>query len=569
MNPTEKLYPKPTARILVRILEELGVKEAVLSPGTRNTPLVLAFDSSPEIKKLVVIDERSAGFVGLGIALSTRRPVALVCTSGSAMLNYAPAVAEAYYRRIPLIVISADRPPQWIDQSDSQTIRQLETLRNIVKKSVEIPDSQPSDSEAPNFAARQIADAVYCALRTPHGPVHINMPFDLPLGLNYQDFPDIRIPRVLNRPTSLSTEQIKELAREIADKKILVVVGGMQPNSRLNKAFERLASIQDVTVLAEGLSNLHGPSVITNVDATLAYTKHSEKAAPELVIVCGGSLVSNRMKEYLRHLEGINQWHVGPYADSLQDTFLQLSLAVETEPDLFFPAFASLLAKYRAKNLDGSFSEIWRIASRDGLLHYRQYNEEAPWSEFKAISFILNNLPAPFNLHLSNGTAVRYALLHDLKSLHGVWCNRGVSGIEGSTSTSIGASLSYSGPTMLISGDMSASYDIQALSLRGIPNDFKLIVISNGGGGIFRIIDKTSNLPQRESYFCAEPKFPIKELADAYGFSFVEADSFKSLESLYPEFISNCNAPSILNIKVDPEISAEIFKRYYKTLNSL
>lgn len=560
----ENRYPKPSAQILAKVLESYGVCDVVISPGTRDTPLILACDASESLRCHSVIDERTAAFVALGIASASRRPVALVCTSGTAMLNYAPALAEAYYRHIPLIAISADRPAQWIDQADSQTIRQENALAAIVKKSVNIPDIEDTDKEMVSYASRLCCDALAAAVRMPAGPVHINMPFEVPLGLSYPEVADVRIPIVLNDGYSLSTHEIKRLAGECSGKKILVVCGIMPPDNRLNKAIERIAAIPGVVVLAESLANLHGKGIITNIDATLA---DGNLPVPDLVIVCGGALVSARLKKYLRSLGDCRQWHLAPYSDTIQDTFRILTLAIESSPDRFFPAFASLLARLRKTDSSAeTFGRRWHEASEKAAAHYRHFAESAPWSEFRAVAAILDTTPESYNLHLSNGTAIRYALLHPLKNIHGVWCNRGVSGIEGATSTAVGASMSYSGTTMLITGDMSCSYDIGALSLRQIPDNFKMVVLSNSGGGIFRIIDKTSSLPQREQYFCTPPNLPLKALAEAYGFRYFSADSVSTLEESLSHFFAEKTRPAILEVKVDPDQSAATYRNYYSEI---
>lgn len=560
-------YPKPSAQVLVRVMEHFGVRDVVMSPGTRDMPLLLACDMSPNLRTHSVIDERCAGFMALGIAASSNRPVALICTSGTAMLNYAPALAEAYYRHIPLIAVSADRPTEWIDQADSQTMRQPEALAAVVKKSVNIPEFNPTDSDKERFATRLICDAIGCALRVPKGPVHINIPFDVPLGPVYPQLDNLQIPEILYSHPTVPTESIKKLVSELGDKKILIVAGMMSPDNRLNKAFVRLTTIPGVVVLAESLSNLHCDNIITNIDATLGYLKNEIKnAKPDVVIICGGALVSAKLKHYLRSLKVIEQWCVAPYADTLQDTFRTLSLAIEAEPTRFFPTFASLLGRKRKENKDNSYNSLWWKASSKAASEFESFVTEAPWSELKAVTLILRLIPEKFNLHFSNGTAIRYGLLNPPANIHAISCNRGVSGIEGSTSTALGAALTYSCPTLLITGDMSFSYDIGALAQRNIPDNFKIVVLSNSGGGIFRVIDKTSAISKREELFCVPPNLPLKELAEAYGFHYIAIDCEEGAEEIIESFLSENDKPTILNIIVNPEISAEVFRKYNSTL---
>lgn len=564
MNDTENRFPKPSAQLLVKVFEEFGVRDVVLSPGTRNAPLLLAFSASATIRCHTVIDERTAAFFALGIASCSRRPVGLICTSGSAMLNYAPALSEAYYRNIPLIAVSADRPKEWIDQSDNQTIRQARALDAVVKASVEIPDFSADDTKEGRYASRLLCDILSVGMTAPKGPIHINMPFDLPLGLDYLLLQDSPLPRVLSDLPSLSTEKIKNLVRDNIEKNILVVCGFMSADNRLNKAFHRLSTVPGVVVVAEPLANLHADTVITNVDATVA--ELPEKAVPDLVIVCGGSLVSDKMKHYLRSLKTSLQWYVGPYDGIMQDTFRSLSLTIDSSPETFFPAFASLLLKYRKDKSKSAYNAIWKEASERGKENFEKFIQSAPWTEIKAVSLILEKTPKDFNVHLSNGTAVRYAMLHASNRQHELVCNRGVSGIEGSTSTAIGAASCYGGPTLLISGDMSFSYDIGALALKGIPDNFKAIVLSNDGGGIFRAIDKTASLPNREEIFCQAPRLPLEALAKAYDFGYTSVDSEEALSRCLKSFFENNSSPQIMELKFDAELSAKCYIDYKSTL---
>lgn len=560
---SDNIYPRPSAQAVAAVLAAYGVKDAVLSPGTRNTPLILACDAEPRIATHVVIDERSAGFVALGMAATSRRPVALVCTSGSALLNYAPALAEAYYRHVPLVVVSADRPEAWIDQADSQTIRQPQALAAVVKKCVNLPDFAADDSEGCRFAVRLCADALGCALRPPNGPVHINVPLDTPLGPCFPQIVNSGIPTVISADNRPASGVIKRLCAENAGKKILVACGHMPPDMRLNKALGTLASLPNVAVLAETLANLHAAGIITNTDAILRENAATALPAPDLVIVCGGALLSSALKKYLRSLKGCAQWHVAPYSDQLQDTFRTLTTAIETEPSKFFPTFASLLA-HHVRAFSSDFAMHWRRASDAAAEADSLIINAAPWSELKAVDMTMSRLPACYNVHFSNGTAARYALATDTRHIHSVWCNRGVSGIDGTTSTAIGAAMAYSHPTLLITGDMSASYDIGALALKEIPSNFKMIVLSNSGGGIFRCINKTRELPQREHYLCAAPYLPLRQLAHTFGFRYLAAGDAEEMSHALDRLVADDSTPAILEVTVDAETSAGVFREYFK-----
>lgn len=571
MESDKHSYNKWSAQTVVNALLHFKVKDVVVSPGTRDMPLILECDRHPELRKHVVIDERSAAFVALGIAVASRKPVALVCTSGSALLNYAPALAEAYYRHVPLIVLSADRPERWIDQADSQTIRQTGALNAVVKKSATIPDFSEVDNEEARLAALRIFDAMACATRTPQGPVHLNFPFSLPLGPEYPEIAPIHFPTIIrNTSHGIDQREITRLAKEWKDKKILVVCGQMMPDNDANRILSLLALQDGFAVIAESVSNLHHDRILMNADSMLREMKgHEDIYKPDLVIVCGGALVSSKLKNYLRSLCDVPLWYVSPYSDMIKDTFDNLTLYADCTPARFLSDFS-----FRRRQSTGSagcksdaaaeFSESWQRLSRHAAIKLRDYLSQAPWSELKAVDYILRKIPSKYNLHLSNGMTIRYALLSGVSSLHSISCNRGVSGIEGATSTAIGAAMKYPSPTLLISGDMSFSYDIGALAIKEIPDRFKAVVLSNRGGGIFRVISKTSSMPQREEYFCAEPKLPLSQISTAYGFRYLEADSMLSLEKALEEMIHSDDRPQLLNIIVDPEISAKTMTDYTK-----
>lgn len=546
-----------------------GVTTAVCSPGSRNAPLLIAAASRRELRKHIVIDERSAAFVALGIAATSRRPVALICTSGTAMLNYAPAVAEAYYQHLPLIVISADRPQQWIDQDDSQTIRQYEALANIVKKSYDIDGSNNPDGETLWMANRLVNDAMCVAMGRPEGPVHINVRLSPPLGAkSASSAAPTRIIRMV-RPEGIPDKaEMARLADSVAAARVLVVAGFMPPDNRLNEAMARMAALPNVAVMAETISNLHLPGRPWAVDVTLSTltARDKEKLRPDIIISIGGALVSRQIKEYMRSCTQAENWAVG-YSHTTADCFKNLSVRIEADRARFIRQIAALTS--RRKNITeasgaGSYATLWAEARARSIESAESFIGNAPWSELKAFDIILRGLPLSANLHLSNGTSIRYAQITMREMPHACYCNRGVSGIDGSTSTAIGSSLVYKGMTVLITGDMSMAYDIGALGLRLAGNNFRLIVIDNGGGGIFRFIGSTSGLEELEEYFCVEPSTPYAGLAKAWEWRYMEAASEKELAGTLPAFFDPAAGKTILRVKCDPETGAATLKRFMR-----
>lgn len=555
---------KKFCSILFDVFQEKGLRHVVCSPGTRNVPLLLAVAHREIFKKHFIVDERSAAFFALGISLVKQQPVALICTSGTALLNYAPAIAEAYYQSIPLIVISADRPEQWIDQDDSQTLRQDNALSNFVKKSYTIPALGDSDPEMQWYVNRIANDAMMEACGGRKGPVHLNIHLSEPLNL--KQIRDHIQPRIIDKiqGDKIANKEIyRELAYKISKAKVMVVAGFGLPDFQLQKAIALFSSFPNVTVFAETISNLHFNSHAYSIDSVLtAYSNEElDNISPDIVLSLGGALVSRKLKEYLRRNKYNSQnWSIG-YSHTTSDPFMSLSLRIEVNPSIFFKNITSVLKKFRISPDVKDYQDIWEDKRVKALLVKQDFINKNEWSELKAFDIILKNIPYDYNLFLSNGTAVRYAQIIDYPLPHASYCNRGVSGIDGSVSTAMGGCMEYKGKTLLITGDLSFIYDMGALSIKDIPEKFKIIVIDNQGGGIFRFIPATSSLEEREDYLCQPPHLPLKELAKGFGWNYYESNNETKLLEDLNIFLKE-DKKSILKISCNGQISAEILKKY-------
>lgn len=549
---------KEVCRIIVNVLLAQGVRHFVVSPGSRNTPLLVALARRKEAVKYVVVDERSAAFTALGLTQQLNEPVGIVCTSGTALLNYAPAVAEAYYQKLPLIVISADRPKEWIDQDDSQTIRQFEALSQFVKKSYDLP-SRCDDATARWYANRIVNDAVAEATSGRRAPVHINVQLDEPLSLveNVGEESARRIDIIEPSPT-LSPRVVAQLAAAANGRKVLVVAGFLQPDERLQAALHRLAGKSNVAVLTETISNLHSERFIPAIDRTLlAMGKDSAPFVPDVLITIGGALISRIVKAFMRKQHPAEHWHVG-ITDTTVDCMQALTRRIMTDPAVFFEAFASSLEEGGCRYHD----VLGELAAR-GMERHEARLAAAPWSDMRAFSRIIPSIPKDYHLQLSNGTTIRYAQLFGDGVTMRNDCNRGVSGIDGSTSTAVGASLAYDGVTLLITGDMSFSYDLPGLGNGLADSRLKIIVMQNGGGGIFRFIKSTSELPELEEYFEVHRDVPVKRYAEAFDFAYFEAANEAQLEAVLPAFYAESERKAILAVKTDNVQSATTLQDYF------
>jgi len=528
---------KYTCRAIAWLVEQYGAKDVVLSPGSRVAPLTVAMVARSGLRCHAVADERRAAFEALGMALISQSPVVLCCTSGSAMLNYAPAVAEAYYRGVPLIVITADRPAYIIGQDDGQTIMQPHTFDNIVKMSKDI-DAEADDDVSRAAAVRDVNEALDAAMTPQAGPVHINVHIGEPLNelANVCDDEQFRKIMVIRPLRDMPADGADALGRELAPpRKVAVICGFMPPDERMSGALAKLASLSGISVWAEILSNVNVPGAVTNIDDVIERIAADDTLRPDVAIVCGGSLVSKKLKHYLRSNPGIKIWRVGE-DNRLIDTFHHLDKRIDMPAWLLFKSLATAM-KARAGSSDYG-QTVYALSQQvraqvDGLCRGR-----GPLTQLRAMSIICRQISERVNLQLSNGMTIRYACRFGPHARR-VDCNRGVSGIDGSTSTAVGAARAYSeGLTLLLTGDMSAYYDIAPLLGDDLPQTFRAIIFCNRGGDIFRRISSTRELPVVEKYLAMGSGISCRAFTSLTGAAVFEADSEDRLYRLLPDFFA-------------------------------
>ena len=550
-----------SARETLDLLLKYGVEYAVLSPGSRNAPLLIGAEARKKLKKIITTDERTAAFIALGLAKATQRPVALCCTSGSAVYNYAPAVAEAFYSHIPLIVVTADRPRQWIGQ-DSQTLPQSGALGGIVKCSVDIP-SQHSIQEGDKtqlfendyewFVNRRINEAMIAALHGIKGPVHINLQFAAPFNttIPYKD----RKPRKIEIIENLSAPPLhlqRAIAADWMKKKIMVFAGSMLSDNKLNNAVGEFARLGNVCVMTEATSNLHINSWSNSAAAALLSEEIRKNAElrPDVIITLGGLPVSESVKIYIGSLEETEVITSGDI-EPTRDTYKNLKKHYDFNPERFISSITSMIRHLCRKGgeiTDDNYGKRWERTvkafqeeQQAALMHHE-------WGERKAVGIVADKLPSSCNLFLSNGLTVRYAAEYLRETPHNCWANRGVSGIEGTNATALGAAIAYKGTTVLLTGDMSFSYCPEILKTDRYGGDLRVIVIDNKGGGIFRNINATKDLECREEYFCADPGISVRKIAEAYSWNYRKVRNESELADAL-DFLLN-HDKSIIEIKI-------------------
>lgn len=568
MKNTEKKICRMTAHLLAAY----GVRDVVLCPGNRNAPLIMAVERHPELRAQTVVDERVGSFVALGMAAQSGRPAAVVCTSGSAVLDCAPAVAEAYYRQIPLVVISADRPADFIDNGQPQTIRQAGVLANIVRCSVDIEPEDSSERRL-TYANRRLNKALTAATGHPCGPVHINIQIDTPLAAETEvsDAETFRKIELTGPCMTLPTREARQLGQELAPpRKVLIVCGAMAPDDKVRNAVSRLARIPNIAVLAEDNANVNcgEASTACNIDAVLASlgAEQRRELLPGILITVGAPLVSGRLGAFLSGHPDIQHWSINEDASPI-DTYGILTRHIQLPARSFLPQLASAVQPFRTTAL--YFGKMWQEAAEMTMKAAMTFTPETLWNDFTAMRELVSVHDKKINVHVSNGMSVRLFQALCAKPFHRTDCNRGVSGIDGATSTAIGAAMVTDTPVMLISGDMSAQYDMGALAVDGVPASFRMVVFSNRGGNIFRIVGSTRGLEEREHRFCNIVSLPLEQLAEGFGFDYYEARDKTSLRALLPHFLDvrTTAAPAILNIVTDGDSGAEAWRAYIRSIS--
>jgi 2-succinyl-5-enolpyruvyl-6-hydroxy-3-cyclohexene-1-carboxylate synthase len=551
------IYPKiPLAQSIIEICLAKGITTIIISPGSRNAPLTIGFVNNPAFQCYSIADERSAAFFALGIAQQTKQPVALVCTSGSALLNYYPAFAEAFYSQIPMIVISADRPQSKIDIGDGQTIRQENVFENHSLYNANLHEDVSIENDL------KINQAINMAI-TQKGPVHINAPFEEPLYETVSEL-SVKVNTVAfaNVTQTISIEDVTEYATIWNNSaKKMILVGVNDPNAIDEKIIEAFAKDESVVVLTETTSNLHHDTFINNIDTIITpFTNEDfENFRPEILVTFGGMVVSKRIKAFLRKYKPKHHWHIDSWR--AYDTFGALTQHFEVDPNVFFDTFMPLTSA-----IESNYFEQFDVVKVLRKLKSDIYLDKIPFSDFKVFEKVMQRLPINSQLQISNSSAIRYAQLIDIDPSIEVYCNRGTSGIDGSTSTAIGAAVANDKQTVFITGDIGFLYDSNALWNNYIPKNFKIILLNNGGGGIFRILPGHEESPVFNTFFETSHCLTAEHLAKMYGFEYSIASDEVSLATSLTALYAQNEKPSILEIFTPTLKNDTILLQYFKEL---
>ncbi len=550
---------------LIFLLQAKGITDVVISPGSRNGPLIHTLASSSRFNCRSIVDERSAAYFALGLSQALQKPVALVCSSGTATLNYAPAVAEAFYLKIPLIVLTADRPDYWINQGENQTICQENIFRDFCKKEITLPMGEAEKELW--FASRLINETLNIAIAGLPGPVHINIPLEEPLhDLLDEVLPSVKIINRTAIDTNLSeNEQISLAAVINRSEKIVILPGQMPADENIEKILVYFSEKIGAVVIKEHISNLQHPNFLDGVDIlmTSLLSEDMDEFRPDLLVTFGGTFVSKPLKQFLRNNKPENHWHLSS-SHQYYDTYQSLTRVIEMDTMSFFH---QLIDKVYSK--DNSYYRRWKGKEQKVKQLRDEYFSKAGFCDLTVFCKIMKKLPRYSGVHLGNSSPVRYAFICDGSKDVQYFGNRGTSGIDGSLSTAVGFASASDKVNTVILGDLSFFYDSNALWNKYIGTNLRIIVIHNGGGNIFSMIKDPGELPAFNEFFFTENKTSATGIAQSFGLDYFRAENEKELDSRLNELYSaEQKKAALLEIFTDAELNSKIFRELFRKVKN-
>ena len=592
---------KENINILTSLLLEYGVSDAVVCPGSRNAPIVHNLSQCQSIRCHPVTDERSAGFYALGIAQATQRPTVVCVTSGTALLNLAPAVAEAYYQHVPLVVVSADRPVQWIDQLDGQTLPQPDALGRFVRKAVSLPEPHVASvgsgegleaagkgalsdgdkrlDEERWMCRRLVNEALHAATCRQPAPVHINVPITEPLfTFDVAELPVAKRFRLMEKVSFLN-QQRQLFERFFSADRPMIVIGQMAYGIISPETIRSLS--QHYVVMAEPLSNLHYQTIHFDEAVRVVESldrNESLQYVPDYIIYIGDTLVSKPTRRWLRSTKATS-CVITPDALDIHDPITTLEDIVECpleDVDLLLSSFCDIYDNPEDFEDDEDvmahddsrhgFHACWQQLLDRCAEHAEAY--EPGFSQMATVKYFeeqLADLDTDICVHYANSSAVRLACIY---AQHYVWCNRGVNGIEGSLSTAAGFSLATDALTVCVIGDLSFFYDQNALWNSNIGGNLRIVLLNNSGGGIFRQLKGLDKSPVATSFVAAQHETTAQGICTQNDIGYISAKDMGEMQiGIVTLLTRETNRPMLLEVFTDVDEDMKAYSMYFSQLN--
>ncbi len=512
---------KENVNILTALLLKHGIRHAVVCPGSRNAPIVHNLNECQEINCYPVTDERSAGFYALGMTQALKQPVVVCVTSGTALLNLAPSVAEAFYQHRPIVVISADRPQQWIDQLDGQTLPQPDALGRFVEKAVTLPE--PHNDEERWYCNRLVNEA----LLRKKGPVHINVPISEPLfSFTTERLPDER--KIDWQPADISSIQLNHVTRMFLQAKRPMLISGQPLNA--------------------------------NYDEAVVLAGDDERYVPDFVLYTGGAIVSKRLKHFLRRAK--ETWAVNEQGE-VNDTFMNLTNIIQGDGEMVAD-FIHFQLEQESHPFVQLWDELLTRVRRHALKYQPTYSQMAAVRCFETRLSTVGmcygtRIPV---VHYANSSAIRLANIY---AHHPVFCNRGVNGIEGSLSTAAGYSVVTDERVYCVIGDLSFLYDQNALWNQNLKGNLRILLLNNGKGGIFNMLPGLEKSPARDRFVSARHHTTAEGICQQNDIYYQQVNNEEEMEKgIELLFNADLSRPMVLEIMTDAAIDEKTLREYYQ-----
>ncbi len=545
-----------SVQLLVAVLKSYNISRVVLSPGGSDVPIIHSIEQDDFFKCYSVVDERSAVYYAIGLSQGMNEPVVCVCTSGTAVSNYLPGMTEAYYQNVPIIAITADKNPCYNGQIETQKITQHSIFGDVSLKSVELPTGTNSDELW--LCERLIKEAVLASVNFSKGPSHINIPI---VG-NYADYDVKTLPSIkhvdylsLEASENVWMNYVKRLTRA---KRILIVVGQNVVFSEEDiKNIEEFVTTYNCVISVENISNLNCNGTVTTYPITEAQKNDSQVLIPDLVISFGNNIVSYGLKPLLRkNYLKFDHWSIDP-SGRYRDVFKGLTDVICCSPSYFFKYIVEhSLAKVES---DSSYYNEWKKAL-DSF-----YIPEFDFSNFYVASKLAQAIPPNSILHMAILNSARvmqyFKLAENVKS----FSNIGALGIDGCLSSFMGQAATTDELAFCLTGDLSFFYDMNALGIRSLRNNVRIILLNNGGGAEFHLFVDKSNVPTMNTHICAEHSKKAKGWVESLGIQYVSASNKQELEDAIKQLSQPSKTPIFMEVFTEMESDAEITKSFYSS----
>lgn len=589
------MYTKiKNVQILVSLLKQHNIRHLVLSAGTRHVPLAHSVENDDFFHCYSVVDERSAGYYALGLAKELGEPVAIACTSSTATCNYVPPIAEAFYQKVPLLVLTGDRDPYLLGQLEDQMINQVDMYRNFCKKCVNLPIVE--NEKDVWYCQRLINEALLELDHHGAGPVQINFP----INQSIEDIADASVPElpVYNKIDRCEIGRAPQKWQEKAEKlknakRILVVCGSAAPASQeLLKNLDAFAERYNCVISTEHVSNVHCKNAVNTYLVAEAITGNVlQKMGPDIVIFYGGNFIS-RLKVMLRVIKDSCESWVINEDGAIVDPFQNLTNVFECDPAYFFGYFAeqnpkgkndrALELEFTAMREKINVPDPFKLAQRVNQLAINDAKFKklpapsekellAPnyLSGMLAMYGLTKQIPANSLLHLSILNSTRITQMFDLDPSITVYSNIGTDGIDGSMSTFLGqARVNPDRQCFLIIGDLSFFYDMNSISIRDIGPNVHILLVNNGGGAEFYYSMGPTRLPNIDRHISAAHQHSARGWIESNGFRYLSAANADEYQQALPEFVSaDREAPVVMEIFTDKASDIKILKGFRRLIH--